>query len=152
MANVFFRIAASDFLVHRQARRQRLFFRIRAGQHFIDHARGSHRGLRGGLCRDAGFQHLNNARAPFSGSWLIFHVRIDPVQQALGAKLRQLAVEVFAGLAEEFIGRIPEAKDRKRRAVEFWRFFREQEFMQRDRFFRRFALALRGSNHNNQFF
>ncbi|MNS52633.1 hypothetical protein D3C72_853540 [compost metagenome] len=152
MAHVFFGVAAGDFLVHRQARRQRFFFGVRAGQYLVNHTRCRCNGLRGGVFRHASFQHFHHARAPFSGGRLVFYVSVDAIQQALSAQFRELIVKIFAGLAEEFVRGIAKAKDGKRGAIEFWRFFREQEFMQRDRFFRRFALALRGSNHNNQFF
>ena len=65
----------------------------------------------------------------------IRHLRQRAVQQALCAQLRQPAVEVFAGLAEEFRGGYRQrAKDGKRRAIPSAP-FREQELMQRHRFF-----------------
>ncbi len=92
--------------------------------------------------RYAGFQHLDNARAPFGRRRLVFNVGIDAVQQAFCPQLGQFAVEIFARLAEEFIGRVAKAEDRKGGARQFWRFFREQELMQRNRFFRRLTFAL----------
>jgi hypothetical protein len=70
-----------------------------------------------------GFQHLNHARAPFRGRGLIFDVGIDAIEQAFRAELGQLAVEIFAGLAEEFIRGIAEAKDGERGPVQLRRFF-----------------------------
>ena len=143
MAYVFFRITARDFLVYRQARRQRRLFRVRAGVDFVNGARCGNGGLRWRLFRDAGLQHLNDARPPFGGGGLVFDISVYAIQQALCAQFRQLAVEVFTGLAEKFIGRITEAEDGKGGALQPWRFFREQELMQRDGFFSRFAFPLR---------
>ncbi len=143
MAHVFFRITARDFLVYRQGRRQRRLFRVRAGVDFVDGARCGNGGLRWRLFRDAGLQHLNDARPPFGGGGLVFDISVYAIQQALCTQLRQLAVEIFTGLAEKFIGRVTEAEDGKGGALELWRFFREQELMQRDGFFRRLAFALR---------
>ena len=118
----------------------------------VNGTRRGERGLRRRLFRHAGFQHLNDARTPFRGGGLVLDIRIYAVQQALCTELRQLAVEVFTGLAEEFIGGIAQAKDGKRGAIQFWRFFREQELVQRHRFFSGFTFTLgRGDNHQ-QFF
>ena len=152
MAHVFFRIAAGDFLVHRQARRQRRLFGVRAGVDVVDGTRRGERGLRRRLFRHARFQHLNDARTPFGGGGLVFNIRVNAVQQALRAQLRQPAVEVFTGLAEEFIRGIAKAKYGKRRAIQLRRFFREQELMQGHRFFSRFTFTLRRGDHHQQFF
>ena len=109
----------------------------------VDGARCGNGSLRWRLFRDAGFQHLNDARAPFGGGGLVFHISVYAIQQALGAQLRQPAVKVFTGLAEEFIGGITEAEHGKGRALQLWRFFREQELVQRDGFFRRLTFPLR---------
>ena len=45
MANVFFGIAAGNFLVHRQARRQRRLFGVRAGVDVVNSTRRGERGL-----------------------------------------------------------------------------------------------------------
>ena len=110
---------------------------------FVNGAGCGNGGLRWRLFRDAGLQHLNDARPPFGGGSLVFHVSVYAIQQALCAQLRQLAVEIFTGLAEKFIGRITEAEDGKGGALELWRFFREQELMQRDGFFSRLTFPLR---------
>ncbi len=52
-----------------------------------------------------------------AASSLVFNIRVNAVQQALGAQLGQLAVEVFTGLAEEFIGGIAQAKHGKGGAI-----------------------------------
>lgn len=68
----------------------------------------------------------------------------------LTAQLGQLAVEVFPGLAEELIGGIAKAQHRKGGIGQFRRFFREQELMQRNGFFRWFAFSLSRGHHNQQ--
>ena len=102
--------------------------------------------------RRTGLQHLNDARAPFSGRSLIFNVGVDAIEQAFRAKFGQLAVEIFAGLAEEFIRGIAEAKDGECGSVQLRRFFREQKLMQCDRFFRRLTFPLGGGHDHQQFF
>ena len=150
MAHIFFGIAASDFLVDRQGRRQRSLFGVRAGMDVVHRAAGGQLGGRGNW--RTGFQHLNDARAPFRSRGLIFDVGIDAIEQAFRAELGQLAVEIFARLAEEFIRSIAEAKDSERGPVQLRRFFREQELMQCDRFFRRLTFPLGGRHDHQQFF
>ncbi len=142
MAHVFFRVATGNFLVNREARRQRGFFGVWAGVNIVYRASGSDGGLRRGLFRHTGFQHIDNARAPFGSRGLVFNVGINAIQQALATQFGQLAVKIFARLTEEFVGRVAQAKDRKGSSRQFWGFFREQEFMQRNRFFRRLTFAL----------
>ena len=83
---------------------------------------------------------------------LVFHIRIDAIEQTLPPQFRQLAVEIFTRLAEKFIGGIAEAKDGEGGVVELRRFFREQKLTQRNGFFRRLAFALRGRDHDQQLF
>ena len=142
MPHVFLRGATGNFLINRQARCQRCLFGIRAGVNIIDCTRRGDGSLRWGLFRHARFQHVNDARTPFSGGGLVFHIRINAVQQALSAQFRQFAVEIFTGLAEKFVGGVAQAKHGERRPVQFWGFFREQEFMQGHRFFSRLTLTL----------
>ncbi len=150
MAHVFFRVTTGDFLINREARRQRGLFGVRAGVNVVNHTGCGGRRLRGRLFRNAGFQDIDNARAPFGSRGLVFDVGIYAIQQALAAQFGQLAVKIFARLAEEFVGGVAKAEDRKGGARQFWRFFREQEFMQRHRFFRRLTFALGRGHNDNQ--
>ena len=140
MAHVFFRIAASDFLIHRQRRGQRRFFAIGAGVDLVHRPAGEQLRRRSG--RRARFQYLNHPSAPFGGGGLILDIRVNAVEQAFAAQFGQLVVKIFAGLAEEFIGGIAEAKHGKCRIGQLGRFLREQELMQCDGFFRRLTFAL----------
>ena len=90
----------------------------------------------------ARFQHLNHAGAPFGSGGLILHISVNAIQQAFTAQLGQLVIKILAGLAEEFIGGIAEAKHGKCRIGQLGRFLREQELMQCDGFFRRLTFAL----------
>ena len=121
MAHVFFRVAAGNFLIHRKRRRQRRFFGIRTGVYFVYRtARGNlHRRCRRRTC----FQDINQTGTPLGSRGLVFDISIYAVQQALTAQLGQLAVKIFTRLAEEFVGGVAKAEDRKGGARQFWRFF-----------------------------
>ena len=150
MAHVFFRIAASDFLIHRQRRGQRRFFAIGAGVDLVHRPAGEQLRRRSG--RRARFQYLNHPSAPFGGGGLILDIRVNAVEQAFAAQFGQLVVKIFAGLAEEFIGGIAEAKHGKCGIGQLRRFLRKQELMQRNGFFRRLTFALRRRHHDQQLF
>jgi len=141
MAHIFFRIATGNFLIHRQRRGQRRFFGIGAGVDLVHRSAGNQLRRDGG--RGARFQRLNHPSAPFGGGGLILYISINPVEQAFAAQFGQLIIKIFAGLAEEFIGGIAEAKHGKCGIGQLRRFLRKQEFMQRDGFFRRLTFTLR---------
>ena len=101
MTHIFFRIAAGNFLIHRQCRRQRRFFGIRAGVNVIHRpARRSLGRSRDGRTR---FQDFNNPRAPFCRRRLVLDVCVNAIQQTFSTQLSQTAVKIFSGLAEEFV-------------------------------------------------
>ncbi len=152
MPHVFIGVAAGNFLVNGKTGGQGRFFAVRTAVDLIHAARrgGSH--LEGAGVRHTGLQHLNDLFAPGFCLRGILHVGINALQQTLTAQFRQLAVEIFTGLAEEFVRGVPQTKHRKRTTVHFRRFFRHQELMQCHGFFRRLALTLRGGHHHQQFF
>ncbi len=152
MAHIFLGITAGDLLVHGERGNQRLLFSIGAGEDLVDHAGGGHCRLGRAFGGHAGLQDLNDAGPPLAGRRLILNVGIHAIQQALGTQLRQLAVKIFTALAEEFVGGIAQAEHGKGTAVKLRRFFREQELVQGDRFFRWLPFPLGRSNHNQQLF
>lgn len=76
-----------------------------------------------------GFQCFNYVCVLFSGCGLIFNVGIDVIEQMFCVEFGQFVVEIFVGLVEKFIRGIVEIKDGECGFVQFWCFFREQEFM-----------------------
>ncbi|MND88518.1 hypothetical protein D3C80_805460 [compost metagenome] len=138
-------------MLHCQLCGQRLFFAVRAAVDQVNRTAGQHARC-GVFSRGARFQHLHHLFTPGGSQLLIFHVGIYPLDQTLSTQFGQFAVEIFTRLTEVFVGSIPEAKDRKRGFVKLRRFLGEQEFMQRNRLFRRLTFPLGGGDDHQQTF
>jgi hypothetical protein len=95
---------------------------------------------------------LQRALGPGLGDSIDVHVRIGAIEQARGAEFGQARVERAADLAELRIAAVAEAEHAELEVLEFRRALAEHEVHKAARVVRRFAVALRADDDDEQAF
>ena len=146
MAHVFRGMPSGDFLPRQQRRGKRVVAVV---------CRGRGRGGSGWRARGGGLQ-CGKARHevgyPRRCRRLVIHIAIGARREAFTAQFGEARVKIFARLTEIGVAAVAEAADGKAQRGQLRCFFAKKQTVQADRFFRRLALALGGSDEQQHLF